>query len=98
VAWSPRAVGSLLYLVVFGSIVAYSSYLIALERLPVAVVSIYTYVNPIVAVTLGWIFYREPLGWREFTAMAIIFFGLALVKRFSHTEAPKSLRPATVEK
>lgn len=48
-----------------------------------SVVSIYNYVNPVVAVALGWLFYREPFGYREATGMAIIFVGVALVKRFS---------------
>jgi len=47
----------------------------------VAVLSIYNYVNPVVAVILGWIFYREPFGLREAAAMAIIFTGVAIVKR-----------------
>lgn len=80
---SMRGIGALLYLVIFGSIVGYSAYVIALERLPIAIVSIYTYVNPIVAVTLGWLFYREPFGWREAAAMTVIFLGVWLVKRFS---------------
>jgi drug/metabolite transporter (DMT)-like permease len=79
--YSPRGLGALLYLVVFGSIVGYSSYVVALERLPVAVVSIYNYVNPVVAVILGWIFYREPFGMREAAAMLVIFAGVAMVKR-----------------
>ncbi len=78
---SPRGLGALIYLVVFGSIVGYSSYIVALKRLPVAVVSIYNYVNPVVAVFLGWLFYREPFGLREAAAMLVIFAGVALVKR-----------------
>jgi drug/metabolite transporter (DMT)-like permease len=57
---------------------------IALNRLPVALVSTYTYVNPIVAAILGWLFYREPFGFPEMTAMAIIFAGVYVVKRFGH--------------
>lgn len=79
--YSARGLAALLYLVMFGSIVGYSSYVIALERLPVAVVSLYNYVNPVVAVILGWIFYREPFGWREALAMLAIFAGVAIVKR-----------------
>lgn len=71
------------YLIVFGSIVGYSSYIYALEHLPVAVLSIYNYINPVVAVILGWLFYREPFGPREAIAMAIIFAGVAMVKRAS---------------
>lgn len=80
---STRSIGALFYLVFFGSIIGYTSYIIALERLPTAIVSIFTYVNPVVAVVLGWFFYRESFGWREAAAMAVIFLGVWLVKRFS---------------
>jgi drug/metabolite transporter (DMT)-like permease len=83
VHWSVRGVSAILYLVAFGSIVGYSAYIFALDRLPVAVVSIYPYVNSVVAVTLGWLFYRERFGVREAAAMAVIFTGVALVKRYS---------------
>lgn len=81
IRWSTRGFGALAYLVTFGSIVGYSSYVIALNRLPVAVVSLYNYVNPVVAVALGWLFYREPFGLRETAAMLVIFTGVAIVKR-----------------
>lgn len=81
IQWSFRGVSALLYLVTFGSIVGYSAYLYALSRLPVSLVSIYTYINPIVAAVLGWLFYREPFGKREALAMAVIFVGVAIVKR-----------------
>src|SRR5262249_13876022 len=80
VQWSARGVAAILYLVVFGSIVGYSSYAYALDPLPVAIVSLYPYVNSVVAAALGWLFYREPLGLREAMAMAIIFTGVAIVK------------------
>ena len=47
---------------------------------PVAIVSIYPYVNSVVAVALGWLFYREHFGRRELVAMIIIFAGVAIVK------------------
>ena len=80
VAWSARGVAALFYLVTFGSIVGYSAYAYALDRLPVAVVSVYPYVNSVVAVALGWLFYREPFGAREAAAMLVIFAGVGLVK------------------
>jgi drug/metabolite transporter (DMT)-like permease len=79
--WSLRGGGAFFYLVIFGSIVGYTSYVYALEHLPVAVMSIYNYINPVVAVILGWIVYREPFGWREASAMAVIFAGVAMVRR-----------------
>lgn len=84
VHWTARSTSALLWLVVFGSIVGYTSYVIALQRLPVAIVSLYTYINPIVAAVLGWFFYREPFGRREIAAMLVIFTGVAIVKRFGH--------------
>jgi drug/metabolite transporter (DMT)-like permease len=89
VQWKFRGVAALLYLVVAGSIIGYSSYIYALEKLPVALVSIYTYINPIVAVALGWLFYREAFGRREALAMGIIFLGVAIVKRYSRPPAPE---------
>jgi len=88
------------YLVVFGSIVGYSSFIYSMARLPVAIVSIYTFVNPIVAVFLGWVFFREPFGWRGVMAMGIIFLGIALVRRsegsaLSTRVPPTDPRPPT---
>jgi drug/metabolite transporter (DMT)-like permease len=80
IVWHARAIWAVAYLVVFGSIVGYSAYAYAIAKLPVAIVSIYPYVNSIVAVALGWLFYREPFGSREFLAMVIIFAGVGIVK------------------
>ena len=79
--WDWKGVSAILYLATFGSIVGYSAFLYALATMPVAIVTTYNYVNPAVAVVLGWLFYREPLGWRELAAMAIIFMGVAIVRR-----------------
>jgi drug/metabolite transporter (DMT)-like permease len=90
--WSARSIGAVAYLVMFGSIVGYSAYSFALDRLPVSVVSVYTYINPIIAVFLGWLFFRERIGIREGFAMLIIFAGVALVKRYSQPPSPKPVR------
>ncbi len=79
--WNKQGWAAILYLSTFGSIVGYSAFLYVMETLPVAIVTTYNYVNPVVAVLLGWVFYREPLGVREFVAMAIIFLGVAVVRR-----------------
>jgi drug/metabolite transporter (DMT)-like permease len=98
---SARATGALLYLVVFGSIVGYSSYIYALNHLPVAIVSMYNYITPVVAVILGWMFYRERFDPRDVLAMLIIFAGVAIVKRFEVSPSgrgpsPPALRPPSV--
>jgi len=89
IVWTSRSLGGFLYLVVFGSILGFSAYLYALHHLPVAIVSLYSYVNPVVAVWLGWLVYREPFGLREAAAMMIIFLGVGLVK--TQSAPPKRL-------
>jgi len=79
--WTARGMGAIVYLAIFGGIVGYSCYALALSRLPLAIVSIYTYINPVVAVFLGWWVYRERFGLREAGAMAVIFAGVAMVRR-----------------
>jgi len=98
--WTANGVAGITWLVTFGSIVAYSAYIYALETLPISLVSIYTYINPVVAVSLGSLFYDEPFGFKELTAMVVIFLGVGIVKRFSHpsqTPSPPAPRPATEE-
>ncbi len=100
-AVTARSFGAIGYLVVFGSIVGYSGYIYALDKLPVSVVSLYTYVNPIVALALGWLFYREPVGWLELLALAIIFAGVAIVKRsaaHASRRMPEEARAGNVSK
>jgi drug/metabolite transporter (DMT)-like permease len=81
--WTREAIAAVAYLAIFGGVVGYSAYIFAMDRLPVAIVSLYTYINPIVAVFLGWLLYREQLGWREIIAMLVIFAGVAMVKGYS---------------
>lgn len=89
-----RALGGLLYLVIFGAIVGYSAFVYAMDRLPPAIVSIYAFVNPVVAVILGWLIFREPFGPREAVAMVLIFAGIAIVK-FSGTPESKIMLEAS---
>lgn len=86
---SGRSLGALLYLIVFGSIVAYSSYTYAMQKLPLSIVTTYSYINPVIAVLLGALVLGEPLGWRVVAAMLIILSGVALVK-----SSPKQLLAA----
>ncbi|MGB7922476.1 MAG: EamA family transporter [Pyrinomonadaceae bacterium] len=89
VSFSGRSVTAFAYLVVFGSIVAYGSYTYAVQKLPLSIVSTYSYINPLIAVMLGWLVLSEPLGWRVIAATSIILGGVALVKT-----APKRLPTA----
>jgi drug/metabolite transporter (DMT)-like permease len=87
--WNTKGLLAIAYLAVFGGIVGYSAFIYSMHYLPVALVSIYTYINPIVAIALGWWFYREPFGWRETVAMVVIFVGVAIVKLTTR----RSVRP-----
>ncbi len=70
---------ALLYLAIFGSAVAFSLYMFALQHLSAAVSSLYTYINPVVAITMGWLFLDERLSPAAMTGMAITIFGVWLV-------------------
>jgi drug/metabolite transporter (DMT)-like permease len=83
VKWSLKGVLAVLYLIVFGGIVGYSAYLYAMKHLPVSLVSVYTYVNPLVAVILGSLIYGEKFEPLNIVAMFVIFAGVVIVKRFS---------------
>ena len=76
---SLRSALSVLYLAVFGSIIAYSAYVWLLGHVNPARVSTYAYVNPIVAVLLGWALAGEALTLRMLLASAVIVAGVALI-------------------
>jgi drug/metabolite transporter (DMT)-like permease len=70
---------SLLYLIMFGSIIAYTAYVWLLRTVTPTLVSTYAFVNPVVAVFLGWAFASEPLNARMIAAAAIIVGAVALI-------------------
>jgi drug/metabolite transporter (DMT)-like permease len=69
------------YLTVAGSVVAFAAYSYALRHLDVAIVSLYTYINPIIAVALGALVLGEVVGIRMIVSTAIIAVGVLLAKR-----------------
>ncbi|HEY8994739.1 MAG TPA: EamA family transporter [Lacunisphaera sp.] len=71
IAWS--------YLVVFGSLIAFSTFTWLMKHCSPAKVSTYAYVNPVVAVFLGWLVLHEPISPRLFLAATIIIAGVALI-------------------
>lgn len=77
---NPRTLAALSYLTLFGSVLAYSSYIFALTYMRTTHTSLYAYVNPVVAFFLGWLILDEPLTWMSVVAMAIILAGVALVQ------------------
>jgi len=81
VSWSAEAVYSLIYLIIFGSIVAYACFSYALRNLPMTIVSLYAYVNPVVAVLLGWLFLDEKLNMKIGMAILITVSGIYIVNK-----------------
>ncbi|HEV8284414.1 MAG TPA: EamA family transporter [Chitinophagaceae bacterium] len=74
---------ALAYLIVFGSLLAYSAYVFAISKLPPAQVSIYAYINPIVAVGLGWLLLQEKMNANMILGTVITLGGVWLVNRES---------------
>ena len=82
-AVSTHSALAVLYLVIFGSLVGYSAYIWLLRVATPSAVSTYAYVNPVVAVFLGWLILSEPLSPRTLVAAAIIVGAVALITRGS---------------
>ena len=85
-AFSARSLLALAYLIVFGSWVAYTAYAWLLQNAPISKVSTYAYVNPVVAIFLGWLVLDEVVTATTIVGAAIIVASVALVVR---TETPR---------
>ena len=83
-----RTFAAELYLLLIGSLVGYPAYVFALKYLPVSTVSLYAYINPVIAVVLGTVLLDEPFGARVILAAALVFLGSAAV-RWSAGQAKK---------
>ncbi len=81
---------SLLYLVVAGSILGYSLFVYAMHHLPAQMVSVYAYVNPIVALFLGSVFLHEVVSTQTIIAMCITLAGVYIVNRGMTSSLRKS--------
>jgi drug/metabolite transporter (DMT)-like permease len=79
-SFSARSFVAQLYLTVAGSLGGYTAYTYALQHLPVSTVSLYAYVNPVIAVALGTIWLGEPFGWRVIVAAAMVLAGIGIVR------------------
>ena len=84
--WSTVNVGSeviivIAYMVLIGSVFSFFCYLYALKHLPLTIVSTYAYVNPVVAVVLGWLLLDEKLNARIILGMVVTLAGVFMVNR-----------------
>jgi drug/metabolite transporter (DMT)-like permease len=80
------SIGALVYLIVFGSIVAFTAYSWLLRKVAPARAATYAYVNPVVAVLLGWVIASEPLTIRTLAAAAVIVASVALITTYGGEE------------
>jgi drug/metabolite transporter (DMT)-like permease len=79
VSWTARGVGAILYLVVCGSWIGYTAYIWLLQHVPTSKVSTYAYVNPVVAVFLGWLVLHERIDHFILMGTAIVVASVVLV-------------------
>ncbi|MDF7821420.1 EamA family transporter [Runella sp. MFBS21] len=70
---------ALLYLIIMGSFVGYSAYVWLLHHAPPTLTATYAYVNPVVAMILGWIFVNEKLSTRSLIASLVVLAGVVLI-------------------
>lgn len=82
---------AIFFLVVVSSIIAFLAYLYALQKLPTSIVSVYAYVNPIIAVLAGSLFTGEPLTVLIITGSLVTLAGVYIVNRALHKKSEETL-------
>lgn len=100
-SFATKPVIAFAYLVVVGSLIAFSAYAWLLKNVRISTVSTYAFVNPVVAVALGTVFLAEPIGWTTVIAGAAIVVAVVLIvtarppkPRAVPAQAPEALRAA----
>ncbi len=78
-SFTPRTIAAMAYLSIAGSLLAYSAYIYAIQHLPLSLVSLYAYINPIIAVTLGTLLLSEPFSTRVAVSAALVLAGTWIV-------------------
>ncbi len=86
---SATSVIAVAYLIVFGALVAYTAYTYLINHAPPARAATYAYVNPVVAVFLGWLFRGEPLTIRTLIAAAIIVGSVVIITTYNSSRSAK---------
>lgn len=94
VAFSAAAAGAIAYLIVFGSLVAYTSYVYLLRHAAPTFIGTHVYVNTVVAVLLGWVVLDEHVTVRTFVAMGVILSSVVWVRRETVRVMRRSRAPA----
>jgi drug/metabolite transporter (DMT)-like permease len=83
---SLRSVLGLAYLISFGSVITFSAYSWLLQHVSPALVATHTFVNPVIAILVGWLWAGEPLGGQLALAAAVIVAAVVLVQRGERVE------------
>jgi len=93
--FTPESLGAYLYLLFIGSLFGYAAYIYAISELPVSFVATYAYVNPVIALFIGWLFLDEILTLNLITAALVILFGVYLVNRGNKQAKIKIIKNST---
>lgn len=91
---SSKSIFGLGFLIVFGSVIAFTAYTWLLQRCPPALVATHTYANPVVAVVLGWLLAAEPLTARVVLASLAILGAIVLIRKGEKQTAGQAAAPA----
>lgn len=94
---TPESIAALAYLVVVGSLIGYTAYTWLLRVAPISLISTYAFVNPVIAVFLGWLILAEPLAPRTLVAGAIIVVAVAIIVRARGGESRRVVPEEVVE-
>jgi len=81
IQWSNDVIYSLTYLSLIGSVAGYACYSYAIKHLPMTLVSLYAYINPIVAIILGWLILSEKLTFKIILSMLLTIGGIYIVNK-----------------
>jgi drug/metabolite transporter (DMT)-like permease len=94
IQWSNEVIYTLAYMILIGSVAAYACYSYAIKKLPMTIVSLYAYINPIVAVTLGWLILSEKLNVRIGVAIVLTIVGIYLVNKGYQLQHSYKIQPS----
>ena len=94
VVWTGRGIGAVAYLIVCGSWIGYTAYIWLLEHVPTSKVSTYAYVNPVVAVFLGWLVLHERVSGFILAGSAVVVISVILVTSAKVAEQLPALEAA----
>lgn len=81
--WDLKGLASIAYLGIFGSVVTFTTYYWILKRINVVLLSLLTFITPVVALLLGWIFYGEQLKPNQYAGSALVFAGILIANLFN---------------